>query len=84
MMFISRTTFFVYFVGCLLKELNQLRIEGREYFFEIANYLDITVSVLFLAFLQVPSSNPIPLGRLNFGAMGLFAYYFLMFLWTRG
>ncbi|CAB4010974.1 transient receptor potential cation channel subfamily A member 1-like [Paramuricea clavata] len=83
-MFFTRFSFFVYFLGCLLKELNQLRQERSEYFREITNYLDLTVSILFLLFLDLPSIHPIPYDRLKLGTVGLFAYYFLMFLWTRG
>ena len=83
-MFTARLTFFIYFVGCLLKELNQFRQERSEYFREITNYLDLTVSILFLSFLKLPSSHLIPYDRLKLGTVGLFAYYFLMFLWTRG
>ncbi|XP_028398575.1 transient receptor potential cation channel subfamily A member 1-like [Dendronephthya gigantea] len=83
-MFASRSVFSFYFVFCLLKELNQLRLERFEYFREITNYLDLAVSILFLLFLDIPSCDPIPFERLKFGTVGLFAYYFLMFLWTRG
>ncbi|CAB4015812.1 transient receptor potential cation channel subfamily A member 1-like isoform X2, partial [Paramuricea clavata] len=55
-----------------------------EYFLEITNFLDLPVSTLFLTFVQLPSTKPIPYYRLKFGIVGIFAYYFLMFLWTRG
>ncbi|XP_046848152.1 ankyrin-3-like [Xenia sp. Carnegie-2017] len=80
----KRSIMFVYFLLYLGKELNQLRLERWEYFLEITNYLDVTVAVLFLLFVKIPSEMPIPYVRLKFGIMGIFAYYLLMFLWTRG
>ncbi|XP_028398467.1 serine/threonine-protein phosphatase 6 regulatory ankyrin repeat subunit B-like [Dendronephthya gigantea] len=75
---------FVYFLCYLGKELKQLKQERWEYFLELTNYLDLAVSLLFLNFVEWPGGKPIPFCRLKFGIVGIFAYYFLVFLWTRG
>lgn len=61
-----------------------LLLQRWQYFLKITNYLDVSVSILFLLYAKLPSRKPIPYSRLWFGIIGLFAYYFLIFLWRRG
>jgi hypothetical protein len=78
----NQSPFFVIWESWILT--NILISQRWEYFLTITNYLDLTICAMFLLFVQLPSPKPIPYVRLKFGICGIFAYYFLMFLWTRG